>query len=470
MARFTRSAGTGQTLVDQVVGYLIEGIESRQFAAGAKLPSIREFALANDISKSTVVEAFDRLVAKGFVSSRSKSGFYVSGQRSVLDIARQDSTMDREVDEFWMLRNSLQLPATSLRPGCGWLPTSYLNAQGIRRILGSVRRDPDSALTEYGHPAGYKELREQLQRHLDEREIDTSLKQIVLTDSGSQALDLAIRLLVQPGDTVFLDDPCYFNFQASLRAHRVNVVGVPLTRSGPDMAQFEHAAAQHKPRLYITNSVLQNPTGVSFAPGIAHKILLLAKQYDFSIIEDDTFADLEETHGTRLSALDQLQRVIYIGSFSKTLSGATRCGYLATKPEWVEAILDLKLATTFGNNELSARLIYRLLIDGSYRKHTEAIRQRLRRMAAPTRKRIKECGMTLWAESEGGSFLWAEAGNGADTSEMAKRALRSDMLFAPGNVFSVSNTAGNFLRFNIAHSQDPKIFEFLRSELMRSGR
>lgn len=464
MKGFEKPAVPGRTLVEQVVCYLAEGIESRRFVPGSKLPSIREFALANGISKSTVVEAYDRLVAKGFVSSKSKSGFYVLGRPSVLDISKQEPALEREVDEFWMLRNSLQLPATSLRPGCGWLPGSYLNADGIRRVLGSIRREPGNALTDYGHPAGYRELREQLQRYLGAREIEAPLGQIVLTDSGSQALDLAIRLLVQPGDTVFLDDPCYFNFQASLRAHRVNVVGVPLTPSGPDPVHFERAAAQHRPRLYISNSVLQNPTGVSVTPANAHQILLLAKQFDFSIIEDDTFADFEEVRGTRFSSLDQLQRVIYIGSFSKTLSGAARCGYIATKPEWVDAILDLKLATTFGNNELSARLIHKLLIDGSYRKHVEAIRQRLRRMAGMTRKRIKDCGMEIWGAPAGGPFLWAQADRDCDTSEMAKKALRADMLLAPGNVFSVTNTAGNFLRFNIAHSQDPKIFEFLRGE------
>lgn len=466
MEIFRRSESSKRSVVEQVVDYLAGAIESRQLAAGAKLPSIRSFALSSQISKSTAVEAYDRLVAKGLAVSKAKSGFYVAAPRQVLEIGRAVAAPERKIDEFWMLRNSLQLAPGVLRPGCGWLPSGYLHEEGMRRVLGSLRREEGDGLTAYGEPAGYRPLREQLQRHLDGRGIAARLDGIVLTDSGSQALDLAIRLLVQPGDTVFVDDPCYFNFQASLRAHRVHVVGIPLTPEGPDLRQFEAALARHRPRLYITNTVLQNPTGISFSAAVVHRILLLSQQHDFAIIEDDTFADLEERPAVRLAALDQLQRVIYLGSFSKTLSGAARCGYLAAKPEWIEAILDLKLATTFGNNELSARLICKLLLDGSYRKHTEAIRQRLRKAAVPARRRLRESGFAPWAEPAGGPFLWVQGGPGMDAEAIASAGLAAGILFAPGNVFSVSNSAAPYLRFNVAYSQDPRIFAFLRKQTM----
>ncbi|WP_332855945.1 aminotransferase-like domain-containing protein [Duganella sp. S19_KUP01_CR8] len=465
MHRFHRSADSGQSVVAQVVDYFAAAIAARELTPGARLPSIRSFALDSQVAKSTVVEAYDRLVAQGLAVSRAKSGFFVCTPRQVLEIGRAPSAPQRKVDEFWMLRNALQLPSQALRPGCGWLPPDYLNDEGIRRVLGTLRREPGDALTSYGEPAGYRGLRQQLQRHLGGRGIEAPLDGIVLTDSGSQALDLAIRLLVQAGDTVFVDDPCYFNFQASLRAHRVNVVGIPLTPSGPDMQQFELELARHRPRLYITNAVLQNPTGISFSAAVVHQILLLSRQHGFDIIEDDTFADLEERPAVRLAALDQLQRVIYIGSFSKTLSGATRCGFVVAKAEWIEAILDLKLATTFGNNELSAQLICKLLLDGSYRKHTEAIRQRLRKAAVSVRKRLRDCGLEPWAEPAGGPFLWVRGGPEMDASAIASAGLAAGILYAPGNVFSVNNSAGHCLRFNVAYSHDPRIYAFLKKQL-----
>lgn len=453
-------------LVAQVVDQLSHLILARSLGAGRKLPSLRAFAAVNGISKSTAVEAYDRLVAQGLVSARPKAGFYVNARP---DTAEPHSAIERParraIDPLWMLRNSLQLAPTVLKPGCGWLPSALLPAQGIGRGLRAVARAVPQALTGYGEPLGFEPLRRHLQRLLALRGIDAASGQIMLTDSASQAIDLVLRLLIQPGDTVLVDDPCYFNFQAVLAVHRAHVVSVPLRSNGPDMAAFGAAVAQHRPRLYLTNGSLQNPTGVTLAPSVAHHILKLSEQFDFAIIEDDTFADFEERPSTRLGALDQLQRVLYIGSFSKTLSGAARCGYLSCQPAWLDSLVELKLATSFGNNEASARLIHQLLIDGSYRKHMDFVRAHLREASLQARRRIKQCGLELWHEPEEGLFLWARADQDVDCGDIARRALEHDILLAPGNVFSAARTAGNYLRFNVAHSAEPRIFDVLRAAL-----
>jgi DNA-binding transcriptional MocR family regulator len=148
-----------------------------------------------------------------------------------------------------------------------------------------------------------------------ERGIEASPDQIVLTESGTQAIDLLCRFLIEPGDTVLIDDPCYFNFHALLRAHRARMVGVPYTASGPDVALFARALEEHRPRLYITNSAIHNPTGATLSPVVAHRLLKLADAHALTIIEDDIFADFEYVPAPRLAAFDGLDRVIHIGSF-----------------------------------------------------------------------------------------------------------------------------------------------------------
>ena len=129
----------------------------------------------------------------------------------------------------------------------------------------------------------------------------------MLTESGTQAIDLLCRFLIEPGDTVLVDDPCYFNFHALLRAHRANVVSVPYTPSGPDIELFAQALAEHRPRLYITNSAIHNPTGAILSPVTAHRLLKLADQSDLTIVEDDIFADFEHAPAPRLAAFDGLE-------------------------------------------------------------------------------------------------------------------------------------------------------------------
>ncbi len=223
-------------------------------------------------------------------------------------------------------------------------------------------------------------LRRLLLARLAEEGIAASADQIMLTSSGTQAIDLLCRFLLRPGDTVLVDDPCYFNFQALLRAHQVRLVGVPFTPAGPDTAAFEQALTHEGPRLYITNSALHNPTGASLSPQTAHRVLSLATAHGLTIVEDDIFADFEPTPSPRLAVLDGLDRVIRIGSFSKTLSASLRCGHIAARADWIEGLVDLQVATSFGGpSPVASELIAGVLAGGGYRKHMDELRQRLTR-------------------------------------------------------------------------------------------
>lgn len=280
------------------------------------------------------------------------------------------------------------------------------------------------------------------------------------------AIDLIGRLLIQPGDRVFADDPCYFNVLANMRAHRAQVIGVPFQRNGPDLDAFAALAAQHRPVLYITNSALHNPTGATLSSAVAHGLLKIAEAFDIAIIEDDIYADFEEQPAPRLAAMDQLNRVMYTGSFSKTLSAASRCGWIAARQDWIEGLTDLKMATAISNNELSAQFIHSLLTDGSYRKHVESMRARLRAASVRVRERLVSCGLILWTEPQGGMFLWAMLPDGACSADVGRRALANGIAMAPGNVFSVSRSAGGFMRFNAAQSESPRLYDFLRREFV----
>lgn len=283
----------------------------------------------------------------------------------------------------------------------------------------------------------------------------------MLVDSATQALDLLCRFLLQPGDCVVVDDPCYFNFQALLRSHHVRIVGVPYTPAGPDLMAFEAALTEHRPRFYLTNSALHNPTGATLTAMVAHRVLKLAELHDILIIEDDIFADLEPEAAPRLAGFDGLDRVIQVGSFSKTLSAAIRCGYVAVRGDWVEPLVDLKLAMCIGNGHLSASLMHRLITDGSYRHHLSDIRDKLARDMGRTVRRLESIGITPWTSPRGGLFLWTRLPAGIDSAQVARRALAEGVVLAPGAAFSNATAGDAFLRFNVAHCADPRIYTVL---------
>ncbi|MBN8941048.1 MAG: PLP-dependent aminotransferase family protein [Rhizobiales bacterium] len=449
------------TLVSQVMRTIAKRISGRILGPGAKLPSIRASAEAFGVSKSTVVDAYDRLAAEGLIEPRRGSGFYVAGPAAPFSLADAGPRLDRAVDPLWVSRQALEAGDGALMPGCGWLPASWMPEAGLRRAMRALsRRDPIN-LTDYGPPLGLAPLRQLLARRMAEHGIEAKPGQIMLTDSGTQAIDLVCRLLIEPGDTVLVDDPCYFNFHAMLRAHRAKVVGVPYTPTGPDVALFEQALKTHRPRLYITNSGPQNPTGASLSPVTAHRLLKLAEAHDLTIVEDDIFADFEHEPAPRLAAFDGLERVVHIGSFSKTLSAGIRCGFIAARPDWIEGLIDLKVATAFGSNPVSAELVLALLKDGSYRKHVETLRDRLARARGQVASRLREFGLTPWVEPRAGMLLWVSLAPGIDAADIARRALAEKLVLAPGNAFSPSRSASGYLRFNVAQCMDPRVFAAL---------
>ena len=123
--------------------------------------------------------------------------------------------------------------------------------------------------------------------------------------------------------------------------------------------------------------------------------------------------------------------------------------------------------TSFGNGDVAARLVHALLTDGLYRRHVEGLRTRLAAATGDTARRLEGLGLTLWTEPKAGLFLWARLPDGLESASIARRALAEDVVLAPGDVFSVSGTAGPFLRFNVAQCGDPRIFEVLAAAMAR---
>lgn len=440
-------------------------IAGRSLTPGMRLPSVRELARTLRVSVSTVVEAYGRLVADGSIVSRPGSGFFVANQTMPVALSAVGPRLDRAVDPFWVSRQSLEAEDGVPKPGCGWLPPHWLPQTAIRRALRGLARADEALLADYGAPLGLAPLRRLIARRMAERGIEASPDQIILTESGTQAIDLLCRFLIEPGDTVLIDDPCYFNFQALLRAHRARIVSVPYTPVGPDLERFARALAEHRPRLYITNSGIHNPTGATLTPAVAHRVLKLADQHGLTIIEDDIFADFEDVPAPRLAAADGLDRVVHIGSFSKTLSAAARCGFIAAKPAWIEGLVDLKIATTFGGGRLNAELVLAVLSDGGYRKHMEGLRTALAKARRDVAGRLGTLGITPWLEPQAGLFLWCRLPDALDATDVARAALAENIVLAPGNAFSLAQTATNWMRFNVAQSLDDRVFEVLRTAL-----
>jgi DNA-binding transcriptional MocR family regulator len=451
-------------LVTQIVEGLRTRIDAGELRAGAKLPSIRQFAQAHEVSVFTVVEAYDRLVAQGCLISRPHSGFFVRRRTAPDDPVRASLPGGQSFDATWYLRKIFEHRHLGLKAGCGWLPGPWLFEDGVRRSLRALAAD-DSDLGGYGDPQGFPPLRALICDAMAEQGVQLKPAQVLLTQGSSQALDLCVRRLVRPGDVVLVDDPGYANLLFSLRFQGATLLGVPRTPQGWDLAALEQHLLSHRPTVFFTQPRLQSPTGSVASLAQLHRVLQLADKHDLSIVENDIYLDLDPEPRPSLASLDQLNRVVTIGSYSKTISPHVRVGYLVAHPDRVEDLAQLKMISGLTSAEFGERLVHGALTEGRWRKHLKALRERLAQAHQHVAGQLSALGFELFSEPKAGMFLWARHPALADAVALSNLAAEQDIMLGPGHLFSADLQPTPWLRFNVAFCDDERLWRFLAGQV-----
>jgi len=455
-------------LTEQIVQGVQKLIENRALRSGTRMPSIRGFGVAHGVSRFTVVQAYDRLVAGAYLESRPGSGFYVMAQRKSPGRVTPSIKLDKAMDVLWLLRNALNQPGRVHAPGAGWLPHDWMDSGGIQKSLRAIAQKNAEYLTGYGAPQGYSLLRQILQQRLSELSIYLQAEQLLLTNGATHALDLVARYYVRPGDTVFVDDPGYFILYGTLKSYGAKIVGVPWNNDGPDTTKLEQLLKAHKPKLFFTNTILHNPTGASISQSVAFRLLQLAEAHKMVIVEDDVYGDFHAEKISRLATLDQLNRVIYIGSFSKTISSSIRVGYIAASAEVVQQLTDLKLLSGITTSETNERVIYEMLVSGQYRKYLSRLHKNLQQGQEKTLDYFDRIGLSPYLEPKGGMFIWVKMPAHINMIEMASEASAKEIMLAPGNLFRPHHEPTEWMRFNVASCDVNEHRKFIRQYIEKN--
>ncbi|MGH8805703.1 MAG: PLP-dependent aminotransferase family protein [Polaromonas sp.] len=489
-----------QSLTEQLSARFAERIRSRLLAPGARLPSVRLCAEQQGVSVSTVVAAYDQLLAQGLVVARKNRGFFVrdaslnmaltptnKAQAAIKTIANTDAEgaagrappnapLNAWSTATWMATRQAPVDATALirgmfhkvnnkpQPGMGvfppdWLETSFMPA-AVRKVT-SVNALREFSL-QYGDPMGDAGLRRALAQKLSALNVHAVPGQIITTVGATHALDIVSRTLLRAGDCVMVEEPGWAVEFARLDAMGMRILPVPRRADGPDLEVMAQYCEIHQPKLFVSVSVFHNPTGYCLTPGSAHRVLQLANQYNFHIAEDDTYSHLAPEHATRLCALDGLQRTIYVSGFAKILAPGWRVGFMAAPPDLVERLLDTKLLATLTTPALLEKALAWCIDQGQLRRHAERIRTRLDQARARSVKLALAHGCTFAAEPAG-LFGWVETG--VDTDTLAQRMLDEGYLLAPGALFHAVRKPSTLMRINFATTQEAafwKVFARLR--------
>ncbi|MDO9571810.1 MAG: PLP-dependent aminotransferase family protein [Hydrogenophaga sp.] len=468
----TRTAA--QTLAEQLAARFADRIRDRLLAPGARLPSVRQCAAQHGVNPSTVVAAYDLLLAQGLVQAQRNRGYFVRDRaplrESLSDRSKTAATethtettqpLAAPVNAAALIRGMFHPAGSRPQPGMGafppdWMASTFMQA-AVRRVT-TPQALADSSLR-YGEPLGDGHLRRVLADRLQGMGLPVGPQQIITTVGATHALDIVSRTLLKPGDCVMVEEPGWAVEFARLAAMGMRILPVPRGPAGPDLAVMARYCEAHAPKLFVSVSVLHNPTGYSLSPASAHRVLQLAQQHDFCVVEDDTYGHIAPEHATRMSVLDGLQRTIYVSGFAKILAPNWRVGYLAAPAEWVERLLDTKLLTTLTTPSLLERALAHCIEQGQLRRHAERIRTRLDAARSRSARLALAAGCRFVSEPAG-LFGWVDTG--VDTEALSQRMLDEGILIAPGALFHAARAPSTLMRINFATTQDTAFWSVYR--------
>ncbi|MDC8757163.1 PLP-dependent aminotransferase family protein [Janthinobacterium fluminis] len=451
-------------LVEQIVAAVTLMVGRRELRVGTKMPSVRQFAKCNGISTFTVVEAYDRLVTLGLLSSRRGSGYYVARSEAAAPPHAAIYASPTAIDA---LSPDLYSGVSDALPvGAGWLPPELYGEATILDAVRQAMRIPANRLRGYGHPLGFAALRQHLAATLSEELYAVEPEQILLTHGATHAFDLILRTLTKPGDTVFVEDPGYSNLLSLIRHHGCVPVGIPRGEAGLDFDHLARQAAATQAKLMFVNTVLQNPLGASLSHAQAHRLLGLAEQFDFWLVEDDIYRELTPRGEASLAAMDGLRRVIRVGSYSKTLSPVLRVGSICASSSLLPELLRVKMLAGLTTSEINERAVYHAVSARAHRRMIERLISQLDAARARSIDCLAQAGMAPLARPRGGMFVsagWAAAATPEWNGKViADLALQSGILLSPNEFFMLRPPETVWFRFNVAYSDSPQLLQFLK--------
>lgn len=448
-----------------VAAWLRERIKTGRYAAGERVPSVRALAARLSVSAFTVVQAYEQLVAEGVLSARAGSGFYVCTLHT--PTVSPPAPLQPDVfDTAWLLSHLFSDLPESRAPGSGLLPASWAAYEALPSIARRIAREINAFSHCYGHIQGYAPLRESWARQLQDVGIPARTDQMLTTAGIAPAIEMVTRYLLKPGQAVAVDEPGWFWLTGALREMGVPVYGIARDAGGADVAQLRALMRHQNVRLYISNSVLHNPTGFNLSPARAYQVLNALNEFDAYLLEDDAYGALDDGHALRYAALDGFERVFYVSGVSKTLGGAWRVGVLCAPVAHMEGLLRHKMLSQMTCPELNERIVCAVMNDGGYRKHLNRLRQQLSRAHHELRGQLPQIGLAYPEQTRHGLFVWVDTGK--DSIALAQTAKQDGYLLAPGQLFLPSGQASTHIRLNVACT-DQNFLDWLGQTLRQSG-
>jgi DNA-binding transcriptional MocR family regulator len=424
---------------------------------GHRVPSVRRMALQRDVSISTVIQAYTLLENRGVLEARPQSGYYVRARlpgnapepRMARPMAKPSyvGVNDLTAEIMMFAGDPAFVPLGAACPDHTLFPTRKL-----ARLLGAAGRNDPALLGRYAMNWTYDPLAREIARRYLQAGTPLAHDELVITIGCAEAINLSLRAVTKPGDTVALESPSYFGFLETIQSLNLRALEVPTDpRTGISLEAAREALEHNDVKAVLLMPSYQNPLGSCMPDEKKESLYRLLSDYDVPAIEDDIYGDLHfgERRPKPLKAWDTDGRVLLCSSFGKTLAPGLRVGWCAPG-RYLERVRRLKFTNTLGTPVVLQKTVSDFLRNGGYDHHLRSIRrayQNQLHLFSRAVLRFFPEGTRL-SRPQGGFVLWVELPPGIDTLRLHRDAQKHRINTAPGALFSVKDRYRNCLRLN----------------------
>lgn len=457
----------------QRVAAIIEHlIQIGSMGAGEKIPSVRKMSALQKVSLNTITQAYWELEKKGLIEARPQSGFYVKKVQKPARAARipmsrftpqpQRVSIGRLIAEnTHAARDPEIVPLGAASPNSQLLPVRHLNFL----TRSAIRKSPRAGI-EYDFPPGCAALRHQIARRSIHCGLKIQSSEIIITSGCLEGINLSLRALTKPGDTIAIESPTYFGILQIIESLNLKAVEIPThARFGLDVEAFRKMVGKVQIKACLFAPNYGNPQGWLLPDSQKALLVRIAEGAGIPIIEDDVFGELpfEGERPRVLKAFDESGNVILCSSFSKTLAPGYRVGWIVPG-KYFREIEHLKYLNSMATASLQQQVIASYLATGGFDRHLKKFRGELAKNVSRFREAILEWfpAGTRVSNPRGGFVLWVELPAGVHGTELHYRALGEGISVSPGVMFSPSGRYQNFIRINSGHPWTSRMSQAIR--------
>jgi DNA-binding transcriptional MocR family regulator len=465
--------GAGRSLTQELVRRFAEAIDDGRLAPGEQLPPTRELARLADVNPLTAARVYRRLRELGYLSATVGRGTFV---RSLPPFASD------ELDDDWQ---AVALPAARPNPrervlqeamrgvaradvislGVGLPDVDSLPAPEVAAAAAATFAELGREALAYSDVEGVPELRDALGRLGQQHGFAADGEEIVVTTGARQAIDLVARAVVRPDDVVCIESPTYIGILSSFEATGARVLGIPSDADGLDVEALERVLVRYPVKLVALQPACHNPTGRHLSAARRERLLELAHERSFFILEDGVYAPLT-FDGEPPSPLRGRApgHVIYVDSFSKTVGGGMRLGWVAARGPVFNRLVALKLATDLNTSPLDQRIATRYLRTDAHERLLADARARYRLRATAIQAALERHLPGEYDASEplGGNNIWLTLRRRIDERTLYAEALRQGVSFTPGHAVLVEEPQRASMRLTFSLADEETLDEGIR--------